>query len=103
MKRKNFLVCKNIKFYSELEKEVFFEFINRIKSIVDFEKKGDELFLYFKSRKIPDKDLRALIGLFDRFKIDMKQLKMFLNENNKKWFEGDKDDIRAYWYEKVFG
>jgi len=39
MKRKNFLACKNIIFYSDLEKEVFFEFLKRIKSIVEIEKK----------------------------------------------------------------
>ena len=99
MKRKNFLVCKNIKYYSDLEREVFFEFIKKIKSIVEFETKDNTLYLYFKSKRIPDKDLRALIGLFDRFRINMTQLQFFLNERNKKWFRnGD-----GYWVKPIFG
>jgi len=99
MKRKNFLVWKNILFYSDLEQEVFFEFIEQIKSIIEFEKKNNSLYLYLKSTRISDKDLRTIIGLFDRFKINMKQLKMFLNERNKKWFKNK----NAYWVKSVFG
>jgi len=103
MKRKNFLIWKNVRFYSDLEKKVFFEFIEKIKSIAEFEQENKKLYLYFKSKRIPDKDLRALIGLFDRFKIDMKQLKIFLNERNKKWFKDGAGEYVGYWVKKVFG
>ena len=100
MKRKNFLVCKNVKFNSAFDKEGFFEWINKVKSIIEIKKNDNSLYLFFKTKRISDKDFRALIGLFDRFKIEMKQLKVFLNERNKKWvFEGDK----GYWYNRMFG
>ncbi len=49
---------------------------------------------------IPDEDLRELIALFYRYKVDMKQLEIFLNNDNQAWFyEGKK----AYWHKRVFG
>ena len=99
MKRKNFLVCNNVRYYSDLDKEGFFEWIKKIKSVVEMEKIDGELYLYFKSKRIPDKDLRSLIALFRRFKIDMKQLQLFLNERNKRWLR----DGRGHWVELIFG
>ena len=100
MKRKNFLTCKNVIYKSIFDKEGFFEWLNSIKSILEIEKQNDTLYLYFKSKRIPDKDFRSLIGLFDRFKINMKQLQLFLNERNKKWvYEGED---KGYWFNRMF-
>ena len=103
MKRKNFLVWKNVRFYSDLEKKVFFEFVERINAITEYKEENKKLYLYFKSRCISDKDLRALIGIFDRFKIDMKQLSVFLNERNRTWFKDGVGEYVGYWVKKVFG
>jgi len=103
MRRKNFLVCKNVKYYSDFDKEGFFEWIDKIKAIVEIEKKDKELYLYFKSKRITDQDLRSLIGLFRRFKIDMKQLKIFVNERNKKWLTHGGKTTKGYWYKAIFG
>jgi hypothetical protein len=46
-----------------------------------------------------DDDLRELIGLFDRYGIDMRQLAQFENESNRIWF---RDNKFAYWHSKVF-
>lgn len=81
------------------DEDQFFSWIEKIPSIVKFNGKGDELYLYMKS-KIPDNDLRELIGLFYRYKINMQQLSVFLNEDNKAWFF---DSPKGYWFKKVFG
>ncbi len=78
------LICKKVKFYFEKDEESFFEWIKKIKSIDHISAAGDELYLYIK-KEISDDSLRDLIGLFCRYKIDMKQLQIFLNKNNKKW------------------
>jgi len=44
--------------------------------------------------------MRELLALFYRYKIDMKQLQIFLNKNNKQWFQ---DNTKAYWHRRVFG
>ena len=57
------------------------------------------LYLYIASGSLHDTDLRDLLGLFYRYKIDMKQLRIFLNDDNKDWFYGNK---KAYWHKKIF-
>jgi len=70
-----------------------------MKSIINIEGAGDELYIDFKDKKIPDDELKGLIGLFYRYKVDMKQLQMFVNKDNEKWVK----DKKAYWYRRMFG
>lgn len=94
------VVCKAVWYYSKIDEELFFNWLQKIKSIEHFDGIGDELYLYFKTPKIPDEDLRELLALFYRYKIDMKQLKAFLNDDNKEWFYGRP---KGFWHRKVFG
>lgn len=96
---KPILVCKSVKYYCMNDEAAFFEWIDKIKSIKKYDGSGDELYLYMKSNRIEDADLREIIGLFRRYKTDMKQLKVFLNEDNKQWFYSG----RGYWTKKIFG
>ena len=95
------LVCKAVTYYSHRDEDAFFEWIKKISSIKKFKGLGDELYLYIESAEIPDNDLRELIALFYRYKVDMKQLAIFLNDNNKEWFHEGKP--KAYWHKQVFG
>ncbi|MCL4361555.1 hypothetical protein M1446_04355 [Candidatus Dependentiae bacterium] len=99
-KDENILICKAVKFYARRDEDAFFEWIKKIDCIDDISGAGDELYLHIASDEIHDHDLRDLLGLFYRYKIDMKQLKRFLTKDNKKWFYANK---KAYWYKKVFG
>lgn len=96
----NYLVCKKVIFYSLKDEDVFFEWIKKIKCIKSFEGVKDELYLDLIDRAITDEDLDDLIGLFQRYNIDMKQLSRFLTPDNKEWFY---DNKKAYWHKKVFG
>ena len=100
MAKKVTLICKRVYYYSPTDKELFFEWISRIPSIKSFEGVHDELHLFVENSEIPDQDLREIISMFYRYKIDMKQLQIFLNPKNKSWFHGTG---RGYWYKKVFG
>lgn len=93
------LVCKAVSFYSGTDEDMFFAWIKKIPSITKFDGAGDELYLHINNNAISDDDLRELIALFYRYKIDMTQLRIFLNDSNKEWFEGKP---RGYWYKKVF-
>lgn len=95
-----FLVCKKVRYYARKDEDAFFEWIKKIDCIDKTGGIHDELYLYIKSKNLHEYDLRDLIGLMYRYKIDMKQLAQFLNEDNKKWFYENK---KAYWYKKVFG
>ena len=94
------LKCKAVKYYSQLDEDAFFEWVNKIGSIVKYDGYSDVLHLHVKGNLIPDQDLREIIGLFHRYKINMAQLSVFLNQSNEKWFL---DKPKGYWHKKVFG
>jgi hypothetical protein len=95
------LTCKEVQYYSLFDEYCFFEWIKKIASIHRYDGKNNVLCLYFEGNKINDKDLRELIALFYRYKIkNMKQLAIFLNSTNKKWFY---DNCKSYWHGKIFG
>lgn len=99
-KKENILICDGVKFYCKKDEDAFFEWIKKINCIKKISASGRELFLYVCKKEMPDNDLDDLIGLFYRYKIDMKQLACFLTDNNKEWFY---DNKKAYWYKKIFG
>jgi hypothetical protein len=100
MNKEFFLTTKCGWFYSSTDEDLFFDWIKKIPSITHCKGIGTNLLLYFKSKRIKAQDLSELLALFRRYKIDMSELKIFLNEGNKEWFYGSK---HAYWHKKVFG
>jgi len=92
------LVCKSVRFYSLKDEDAFFEWIKKIQGIENTDAIGDELYLYTPSM-ISDDDLRDLLALFYRYKINMKQLANFLNDKNRSWFY---EGVKGYWYDNVF-
>ena len=88
MNKKFFLTIKSGTFCSSTDEDLFFEWIKKIPSIIHFEGIGKNLLLYFNSKKVKFYDLRELLALFYRYKINMKPLAIFLNEENKEWFSG---------------
>jgi len=98
--KENILVCKAVRFYCNKDEDAFFEWIKKIDCIKELSGVGRELYLHICSDVIHEYDLRDLIGLFYRYKVDMKQLQRFLTDENKHWFYENK---KAFWYKKVFG
>ncbi len=96
----NYLTCKGVKYCSLLDETAFFEWIEKINCIASYEGALDELYLDLVDRDLKDTELKELIALFYRYKIDMKQLAQFKTEHNKDWFY---DNKRAFWNKKVFG
>jgi hypothetical protein len=101
MKKDFFLTTQCGWFYSPVDEDLFFDWIKKIPSIIHFKGIGTNLLLYFKSKRISARDLKELIALFRRYKIDMKELKIFLNKGNKEWFY--EKSKKADWHKKVFG
>lgn len=94
----NILICK-IRFYSEQDKHGFYEWIKKIDCIDKSLSENSKVYLYIAADDIHDYSLRDLLGLFYRYKIDMKPLSRYLTDDNKKWFF---DNPKAYWHRKVF-
>ena len=99
MNKKNILVCKGIKFYCRKDEDAFFEWLKKIDCIETISGAGRELYLEISSDNIHDNDLRDLVGLFYRYKVNMPQLARFLTNANKGWFY---DNKKAFWYKKIF-
>ena len=100
MKKNNILICKSVTYYCNKDEDAFFEWIKKINCVEKISAAGKELYLHICADDIHDQDLDDLIGLFYRYKIDMKQLARFLNDGNKSWFY---DNKKAFWYKKTFG
>lgn len=71
------IVCKRVKFYSQLDDEMFFETLLRVSCIESFEGIGRELHLYISSPIVSRYDWLSLEGIFLRYKIkNIEQLNM---------------------------
>lgn len=81
-KKNNYLTCKRVRFYALKDEDAFFEWINKIKCIKSYEGARDELYLDLVDKPLDFEDMKDLIGLFYRYKISMKQLAPFINEDN---------------------
>lgn len=101
LKNKNtVLVCLSVTYYSRKDEDAFFEWIKKVECIEGMSGAGKELYLHIVTDDLHDYDLRELLALLYRYKIDMKQMQMFLNKGNKAWFF---DNKKAYWHRRVFG
>jgi hypothetical protein len=89
------LKCHKTTFYSQLDEEMFFHALKQISGVKKVE--GWDLFFAVPSR-LSNKTLRELLGLFFRYKVDMRQLAQFLTKSNRAWFHSPD----AYWFKKVF-
>ncbi len=87
-----------VRYASDIDEQMFFDWLSKIKSIVKIEGKGRDLFVYFSRKDINEQDLRELIALCNRYHVNMKQLEVFLNKKNQAWLK----DKSAFWYRKIF-
>jgi hypothetical protein len=81
------LICKPLRFYTENDEALFFGWLEKITCIEQIKGIGKKLHLFIALQHIPNNDLLDLIGLFSRYKFDIKQLRVFMNEDNKEWFD----------------
>ena len=95
------LVCTPLRFYTHNDEALCFEWIRKIKSIKKYHGAGRALYLSVDSNNIPNKDLLDLMGLFDRYKFDSIQLKVFINAKNKGLFS-DANGVGGGSYENVY-
>jgi hypothetical protein len=90
---RNYIVCKKVYFYSQLDEDIFFTWIKSISCIKKFEGAGDELYLDLVDRELSYEDMKNLIALLYRYKIKMDQLQSFVTDNNRAAVEPWKKQI----------
>lgn len=92
------LLAVNITYYSQYDEDVFFNWLKKIKCVVNFDGEGEILRFEVNKTKLNDRWLREILALFFRYEIEMTQLKVFIHKNNSSWF----CDPEKYWYTSVF-
>jgi hypothetical protein len=93
------LICKRVIFYSRNDESAFIDWLSGIRGIKKWEGVRDEIHVYVPKSTISNTCLRELTALFFRYKIDMRQLQQFVNDNNRQWYARE----TAYWHRGVFG
>ncbi len=92
------LECKKVKFYSDIDELLFFEWIKRIPCVKSSHGRKSSILIDIKSKKISQHDLLELIALFYKYRVNMKQLDVFLTDQNDSWFK-----VKGrYWYKRIF-
>lgn len=81
------LICTPLTYYTQVDEELCFAWINKIPCIKSIKGVGRNLELFIETDSISKQDLCNLIGLFDRYKFNNpEQLEVFKNEDNQSWF-----------------
>lgn len=86
------------KYYSYLDEENFFKWIESNPAVTAVERQGGRLIISFKSARIAEQDLRDLIAVFARYQISMRDIKKFAAGEHKQWL----NNPDAYWYRSIF-
>lgn len=92
------LVASRVTYYSPNDEAAFFEWIRKIPSIINYEGKGSDIFIYISDKNMDEFCLREIIALFKRYGIEMRQLAIFDQEMFSEWFKSP----NTYWFNEVF-
>ena len=95
------LVCKSVKFRSNYDRRALLKQFARISLINKITFKNNNLYLHLgEIVNANDDEIRALICLFWRYGVNMRQLAIFLTPANKNWMN---TPPKAYWDNMIFG
>lgn len=81
------LVCTPLRFYTETDEALLFQWLKTVPCITTIQGIGKELQLHINNSMVSHDDLLNLIAIFDRYKFDSNQLLVFKNEQNAYLFE----------------
>ena len=94
------LKMTSVHYYSPGDEDRFFEWLQSIPCVGEPYGIVRDLFVPIDGNVISDEDLQELIAIFTRYKTDARELRQFLNDENKAWFYDNKE---AFWWNAVFG
>ena len=94
------LTVDEIVYFSDGDEDAFFTWLKGIDCVSDVRGEGRQLHITIEDARVGAAELRDLIGVFHRYGMAKKQLARFVSDENKAWFQDNKD---AYWHEDIFG
>lgn len=92
------LLVESPVFYSGVDEDVFFAWIERIEPVGEVRGEGRLLRLKVAAAQLDEDSFRELIAIFKRYALDMKELAKLDLPAFTQWFRNPK----AYWHEQVF-
>ena len=93
------LTVRGPTYFSQGDEKAFFDWLQSISCIEEVE--GDLRDLHIILKRLPsDADLRELVALLYRYRINMRPLATMRTPRNSRWFA---DNPNAYWHRRVFG
>ncbi len=93
------LICDSVNFYSQGDEVVFFNWLNSLECVQEIKGVNTEVQIFIPEAEIQDENLRDLIAILTRYKINLKQLAQFKTDSNEYWFYLNK---QAFWHNNVF-
>jgi hypothetical protein len=91
------LVLRLNTFYSPLDEAQFFAWLTSIKGVTKLGGKHRDLYVTL-ARAPSDSQLRELIALCRRYRIDMRPLAAFRTSRNERWLA----DPQKFWHREMF-
>ncbi|ETI63622.1 hypothetical protein C100_11780 [Sphingobium sp. C100] len=86
-------------FYHHADERAYFEWLERIPCVASVKGEGSRGLVIKLKRRPGEDDLRQLLALAFRYKLDMRKFAKFESDTNRHWFR----DRRMFWYKHVFG
>ncbi len=93
------LIVRGPRYFSPGDEKAFFDWLQSIPCVSRVSGQVRDLHIVLK-RAPTDNQLRELIALFYRYRMDIKVLAVFTTSGNALWFA--KDEIK-FWHKRVFG
>lgn len=85
-------------YFSQNDETTMFEWLGRITVVREVTGQARDLIILLK-RPPTDSQLRDLLALFFRYRMDMTPLAALRTDKNQSWFS----DCGSYWFEAVYG
>ena len=92
------LIVRGPRYFAPGDETAFFSWLQSISCIASVGGEGYDVHIKLK-RPPSDSNLRELIALLFRYRMNMRVLATYRTERNAHWF----DDPKMYWHAKVFG
>ncbi len=92
------LIVRGPTYYAQGDEDAFFTWLQSIPCVANVGGEGLDVHIALKRTRLSDSDLRELLAIFFRYKLQMSVLARFETERNRHWF----CDRQKYWHAKVF-
>lgn len=88
----------SLRFYSRLDEDAFFSRLNQIPGVVSVERFLRTINVCVDPSAVDDEGMRELISLFQRYGIDMRQLRKLGTGEFSSWMR----NRSAYWFKSMY-